>query len=72
VVEVKLRHSKNAECELRTLYSPLVEHVFGLPQVLLEICKIWTRDEREPVKRLMDVLGKAAIPPPFHAWHWLG
>lgn len=56
IVEIKVNHCELAWWQLRRLYSPVVERVFGWPTVLVEVVKhydpmaFWPEEDKVDVK----------------------
>jgi len=70
VLEVKRTWIPEASVKLKSLYIPVVEHVFKLPTFGLVVCKNLTPDSPKPVPRVRGAL-ESRNPEPS-VLHWSG
>ncbi len=72
-MEAKYTWKRGAARQISGLYSPVLEHVYGLPVRGIVVCKVLTRETpRHAVcHSLVDAMERAAGPFPA-ILHWLG
>lgn len=68
--ETKLSERDGAYAQLR-LYAELLEHIFELPSVRVQVCKSLRPGRRNEISGLARIL-EAEPGPVNYVWHWLG
>lgn len=68
LLEVKLTQTEDAEIQLRDLYRPLLEELYGLPVVMVQVCK----NLRYQPKHAISSLREASQPGILYTYHCIG
>lgn len=70
LAEVKLTQTDAAEQQLQRLYKPLLQQLYGLPVLCLQVCRRLRHVAKRPVSGPAELL--AAPRPGTHTWHFRG
>lgn len=70
LIECKLTQNSSAETQMALLYKPILEMVYKVPVVTLQVCK---NLRGHPKLRVMDIMDLVKVPRPgLWTWHYLG